>query len=39
VIALAEASSNLARTTARFGHRCTDPASLEDLYLQPRQVL
>lgn len=37
VIAPAEASSNLARFDGvRFGHRCQDPESLEDLYKRSR---
>lgn len=37
VIAPAEASSNLARFDGvRFGHRCKDPESLEDLYKRSR---
>ena len=37
VIAPAEASSNLARYDGvRYGHRCENPASLEDLYMRTR---
>ncbi|QBB69284.1 Asp-tRNA(Asn)/Glu-tRNA(Gln) amidotransferase subunit GatA [Pseudolysobacter antarcticus] len=37
VIAPAEASSNLARYDGvRYGYRCTNPSSLEDLYMRTR---
>jgi len=37
VVAMAECSSNLSRFDGvRFGHRCTDPVDLEDLYKRSR---